>query len=260
MTVTAVVFEPSNLFYYISLLDPKRPIEFPELFAVVRLAHKYNIEEMLGQALHILKLFYTTSFRQYERESYSHVNFVRPKLVHHIGAVNLARLTNTPSMLPLALYHCCGLSGSVIDGWKRGSGETEYLSMQDIKALIDGRDDLSGRGFAMLLNILDPYPAQGCTQPSLCGISLASLVRSVERDSVGDYAMLDGWATEIKRLARELEICRRCRNAVLKRDVAERREVWEQLPSIFGLSEAECRWNAPVAGDDSSSDSGNDWA
>ena len=65
---------------------------------------------------------------------------------------------------------------------------------------------------------------------------------------------------EIKRLARELEICRRCRNAVLKRDVAERREVWEQLPSIFGLSEAECRWNAPVAGDDSSSDSGNDWA
>ena len=237
------------------LLDHKRPIAFPELFAVVRLAHKYNIEGVLEQALHILKLFYTTSFCQYERKAYSHVNFVRPKLVHHIGAVNLARLTNSLSILPFALYGCCGLSGRVMDGWKRDTGDTEYLSMQDLRAIITGRDKLAQKGFAAMLTIFDDDPSYHCTQRDLCNISLRGIIRNVEWDGDEHYAVLDSWAWQIKRLAKELSICKQCRDALLKRDVAERRDAWGDLPLMFGLSEVECQWNQAVAGEQGSSDS-----
>ncbi|PIL26458.1 hypothetical protein GSI_12216 [Ganoderma sinense ZZ0214-1] len=241
-----------------SFLDHKRPIEFPELFAVVRLAHKYNIENLLEQALHVLKQFYTTSFSKYERRPHSHPNFARPRLVHHIGAVNLARLTNTLSILPIALYHCCALSGTVMDGWTRDTGETEYLSMQDLRAVLTARGELVGRGFAMLLNIFEDHPAQDCAQPGLCGIVLTGLIRSVEWMPSDECNVLDSWEVEIRRLARELEICKTCRRAMSKRDVKERRDVWDMLPAIFGLSKAECQWDVPVPGDDGSSDSDSD--
>ncbi|KAI1795295.1 hypothetical protein LXA43DRAFT_1178771 [Ganoderma leucocontextum] len=235
-----------------TLLDRKRPIAFPALFAVVRLAHKYNIEDLLDQALHILKLFYTTSFREFEHKAYSHVNFVPPALAHHVGAVNLARLTNTPSILPLALYHCCGLSGRVMDGWTRETGETEYLSTQDLRAVITGRDGLTQKGFTMLLNIFDDDPAPGCSQRALCGISLNGLIRTVGWEGGGKYDVLDSWEPVIRRFAKELDMCKQCRNALLKREVMERREVWSNLPFMFELSKVECQWNTPGYGKSSS--------
>nr|VWP01108.1 Beta-glucosidase (EC [Ganoderma boninense] len=127
-----------------------------------------------------------------------------------------------------------------MDGWTRDTGETEYLSMQDLRALITGRGDLAGRGFAALLNTFEDYPAHDCTQPSLCGIGLTGLARSVEWNPQDGCTVLESWEVEIKRLAKELDICKQCRGAMLKRDVAERMSLWSMLLSIFGLSKVEC--------------------
>ena len=237
------------------LLHRKNPIAFPELFAVIRLAHKYNIEDLLEQGLHILKKFYTASFREVESDAYHHVNLLKPSLVHHIGAVTLARLTNTPSVLPFALYNCCGLAGRVMDGWTRDTGETEYLSMQDLRAIITGRDQLAQNGFRMLLSIFDEEPSLDCTQPASCGIGLSGLIRSVRWEGAGEYDVLHSWEPVIRRFAKELDLCGQCRAALLRRDVRERREAWSELPVMFGLSKVECRWDTPETGHQSSSDS-----
>nr|VWP01109.1 Two-component-like hybrid sensor histidine kinase 1 [Ganoderma boninense] len=239
-----------------TLLQCKRPIAFPELFAIIRLSHKYNIEDLLGQGLHILKTLYTTSFRQFEGDAYRHANLQYPHPEYHIGAVNLARLTNNLSILPVALYHCCGLSGKVMDGWTRDTGETEFLSAQDIRAVITGRDQLARKGFRTLLNIFDEDTSSGCTQPGVCMIGLAGLIRSVRWDGAGEYDILDSWKPVIKRFTKELGLCKPCRDRLVKRDLKERREVWEKLPSLFGLSKDDCQWNKPVGGDDSESNSG----
>ncbi|PIL26456.1 hypothetical protein GSI_12214 [Ganoderma sinense ZZ0214-1] len=236
-----------------TLLQGTRPISFPELFAVIRLSHKYNIEDLLEQGLYILKTFYTTSFHQFTSEAYRNVNLLEPNHVHHIGAVNLARLTNTPSVLPVALYYCCGLSGKVMDGWTREMGDTEYLSAQDIRAVLTGRDQLARKGFWMLVNIFKEEPSMGCTMRSACAISLAGLIRGTRWDGAGDYDVLDSWEPAIKRYAKELDICKQCRDALLKRDVKERRAIWARLPSMFGLSEDGCQWNALAVDDDKSS-------
>ena len=142
-----------------------------------------------------------------------------------------------------------------MDGWTRDTGETEYLSMQDLRAIITGRDQLAQNGFRMLLSIFDEEPSLDCTQPASCGIGLSGLIRSVRWEGAGEYDVLHSWEPVIRRFAKELDLCGQCRAALLRRDVRERREAWSELPVMFGLSKVECRWDTPETGHQSSSDS-----
>ena len=60
-----------------------------------------------------------------------------------IAAVNIARLTDMPSMLPFALYLVCTLEGSAIDGYERRDGSVEHLSAQDLKLCMNARGALA---------------------------------------------------------------------------------------------------------------------
>ncbi|KAI1795299.1 hypothetical protein LXA43DRAFT_1090948 [Ganoderma leucocontextum] len=119
-------------------------------------AHKYHISSVQDQEICALQESCLTSD--------FNVHFGPPnpqismKSVHYIGAVNLARLTDTPLMLPLALYRCCYLGGKLLDGWTREDGTVEYLSPEDVKRCFNARIVLSRREVLLVSRLLDAVP------------------------------------------------------------------------------------------------------
>ncbi|EJF60290.1 hypothetical protein DICSQDRAFT_63386 [Dichomitus squalens LYAD-421 SS1] len=116
------------------LASSKEPqYSFDQVSALVRLAHKYGVQDVLDRSLRALQdARYTKDFSRYlELELDPTECDVKISPVHAIGAVNLAQLTQTSALLPLALYDCCQYGGDVLDGWRRDDGEVEYLSRED---------------------------------------------------------------------------------------------------------------------------------
>ena len=83
------------------------PVEFSTVTALVKLGHKYAIPDVLDDALSRFKQYYPNNITSYHlgRGSLrSDVIIARPQ--DAITAIHLARLTNTPSILPAAFLVC----------------------------------------------------------------------------------------------------------------------------------------------------------
>ncbi|RPD55205.1 hypothetical protein L226DRAFT_493329 [Lentinus tigrinus ALCF2SS1-7] len=134
--------------------DPKIPIE--ELLSVARLAHKYDVGELLRQAIACLQTYYTNKLAIWRARNQGgnvafEMSYEFP--AYAIGVVNLARLTETSSMLPLALYDCCSLGGRIVHGWARQDGTVEHLSVEDLERCIDGSLALAIRALSSPFNL-----------------------------------------------------------------------------------------------------------
>ncbi|OCH84595.1 hypothetical protein OBBRIDRAFT_697657, partial [Obba rivulosa] len=82
--------------------DPTR-VNFEEVAALAGLSHKYGIEDLCDASLARLKTMFPTQL------SIWHDMGVDMSVSNAIQAVNLACLTGTTSILPVALYLCCQL-------------------------------------------------------------------------------------------------------------------------------------------------------
>ncbi len=92
------------------------PRTFNEISAAIRLAHKYHIQDVQDQALASLKTgMYSSDFDDwFMPPTLACLKDLKPSAA--ISVVNLARLTDTPSLLPGALYLCSHLGGRLLDG------------------------------------------------------------------------------------------------------------------------------------------------
>ncbi|KAI0742366.1 hypothetical protein C8Q80DRAFT_1273052 [Daedaleopsis nitida] len=119
---------PEDLRLFLRVLIPKtkrlffperEKSGFPQVYAVVRLAHRYIVEDALLQGISALKAYYADDFESFLKSSCTGELPIDLFQSHcePIGAVNLARLIDMPSLLPAALYDCCGLDGDVLDGY-----------------------------------------------------------------------------------------------------------------------------------------------
>ena len=137
--------------------------------ALVRLAHKYHIQPVQDQAIAALRLFdFTDDFDTYFTGVANNTRSLMTKDAHAIGAVNIARLTDTPSMLPFALYHCAYLGGALLEGWKRRDGTVEQLSHADLQRCIDGRVTLAEEQRILIYQLLNEEAGEECLHPWIC--------------------------------------------------------------------------------------------
>lgn len=105
---------------------PENDLELDELSYRIRLAHKYGAEDLLKESVQHLQALYPTSFIEWEKTR-------RPYSSRAITAVNLAHLTNTPSILPTALYACCQLpDDNLLEGAVHSDGTTDTLNRSDL--------------------------------------------------------------------------------------------------------------------------------
>ena len=75
-----------------------------------------------------------------------------------IGVVNFVRLTNTPFLLPTALYACCHLRGELLDGWMREDSTIEHLCTEDLKRCLNASVALGQQQLRVLSRIFGPVP------------------------------------------------------------------------------------------------------
>lgn len=210
---------------------------FDEVAALARLAHKYHVQDIEDEALDLLRQPYTDSFDEWvagkKPESIS------VERVHAIGAVNVARLTGMTSMLPIALYYCCNLGSNLLDGWKREDGHIEHLSVDDLKRCFTARETLCKTGAQIFLKIFHDQPSATCLNVEKCRTALSEMTQSRVKfhlPTAVECRVLRSWKRVIDADSLTYGICIMCKMDLFARDEEARREVWDKLPDIFGVS------------------------
>ena len=171
---------------------------------------------------------------------------------HAIGAVNLARLTDTPLMLPTALFWCCHLGGALLDGWTREDGTVEHLSAADLKLCFDARFALGREQHIVCSRVFTAGPAERCTKRALCTPLLICMARLLVEDGIdlgmhsNIHALCD-FSDAMRQVELMGSLCGACTQAVLERQEVERKRVWYALPRLLGIVVE--GWPKPAADD-----------
>ncbi|TBU39732.1 hypothetical protein BD309DRAFT_969065 [Dichomitus squalens] len=216
---------------------PDHKYTFNELEAMARLAHKYQIEDVLEQAISLLKTYYTDQSVKWETYHDPSVLPFSHRDANPIGIVLLARVLEESSMLPVAFYWCAILGNKILDGWKRHDGKTMYLSREDAKAAVAGYGALSRDYGPMLHRIFAATDVQACTSRDKGGCKEAIEWMRARVEALLARAppqMLNhSWTRNILHFQR---LCTACKDELVQRDKVERRKLWCSLPAMFGLS------------------------
>ena len=156
--------------------------------------------------------------------------------VHAIGAINLARLTGTTSILPCAFYHCCTLGGAVVDGWKREDGSVERLSDEDLKRCINGRDGLSRLIADEVAELLGDSPNDDCPVLSDCRRALSFSTYDIcQIQDLGGARIFSTHDEVYRVMIGTGEWCDDCQDVI--KDLVERQrdKMWNALPGLFDV-------------------------
>ena len=205
---------------------------FTQLSSLIRLAHKYQVEDVQTQALDALKTDFTDNFEEWDDvEDYLAVG---GGPLRGIEVIYLARLIDAPSMLPLAFYMCLGAGSRVVEGFKREDGTVVHLSSSDLMRFIDGYGAAIRERDLWLHRLChDPFPS--CDTRLSCHASLVTLREEMaEQTDLLDFLHPhDAYFTDVQY---PHGYCEQCLDTLKKRDLEERRTLWNELPSMFGLT------------------------
>ena len=145
-------------------------------------------------------------------------------------------MTDTPTLLPLALYSCAYLGGSILDGWTREDGTVEHLSCVDVRRCIDAGVVLTDELTLLLSRLFDARPSRECVSRIACIAELRRVHDIVLRSGfTRRMRPLHDWTDTITALE-EGSPCGRCREELLARNERERKRVFDSLPEIFGIT------------------------
>ncbi|KAI1795326.1 hypothetical protein LXA43DRAFT_882141 [Ganoderma leucocontextum] len=233
-----VLLPNSRIHYHMTRANPIRT--FDELSAVIRLAHKYHISQVQEQALALLKKYSlnATSITTYSSPPPHSQLILDPRL--NIGVVNLARLTDTPSLLPLALYCCTYLGGDLFDGWTHEDGTIEHLSEPDIHRCVDARAVLMHEHTLFLSSLFDDTVSADCGRPHHCAPNLRQAQRNAvcSKELALEMDALKNWDEVVKLLGDGGvgRLCRCCIDELLERNEKGRKKIFDKLPEIFVIT------------------------
>ncbi len=157
--------------------------------------------------------------------------------VEAIGAIHLARLSNTPSILPLAFCKCLELGGSVVEGWTRKDKSVVHLGQEDLIRLINGRNKLVRARAEQFVGIFFAPLSPGCECMYDCRSRLDDVFKLALCEQSGNLAVLASLTPfiEEKWPVYYTSKCVVCRDPVAKREVDERRKLWMKLPGMFDI-------------------------
>ena len=225
------------------------PIQFPVLASLIRMGHKYAVQDVLDNALARLKRYYTTDFAAWQdsaaRARYVLSNDIKDAFV----AIELARLTNTQSILPTAFLECCGhmpstfldLPDEVRPSRLDYKDRISALSSPDLGRLFRGKVYLTRYCAARILRLVNEVPCSQCFAPDACAATRSSALEFCLRGT-GIRGTFDDQSAFLP-LAEKFwdeddwdQFCDRCRASSIRADNEAREQLWDRLPNIFALS------------------------
>ena len=203
---------------------------FDQIFAVVRLSHKYQVDDILQQAMTHLTKHYT-----FRPGLSAGVSPFTP--THGIGAVSLAILTETPMILPRALLDCASLGSSVLDGWEREDGSVEHLSEAHLRLVLDARNRLIMEAFYSLKKIFGSLPGIYCTNWDSCRTRQCDLLlegMDMSNSAFEPKSIFESWEYLLDE-DHDWGLCIRCVEEVGRNQENMLADLWRCLPTFFGL-------------------------
>ena len=222
--------------------------------AIVRLDHKYELTGLYDQVMNYLTSYYTTSFDAWT--NYKRTLSWSPEPIHAICAINIARLTNTTSILPAAFYMCATLGPDIALGAPLEDGSTEHLTPEDMHLVFELKTRLAAENARAAFFLFQARTAQACSGNVWRGNCTTAWNELLERAGepeaphpIASERALDSWMwnTEWPRVPlierfegrapeRHPSLCNGCMDRLRARERGMRREVWRKLPKFIGLT------------------------
>ena len=222
-----------NAFSYYYANDEMLPVSFGILASLIRMGHKYGIAHILNDALGRLKKYYPSDQATWLDVS-GRAKHVTAAPLDAITAIELARLTDTPSIIPTAYLVCC-------DQIKTRDGTIVHrLDPEDASRVLWAHAALGRYAANRILSLSVTMPCSTCESPVSCSqasrrltrarclaIPVDSAWRKMDHRSV--FAPLDDWFLGDS-MPRP---CPQCVAAVRTYDLEERTRLWKILPAIL---------------------------
>ncbi|KAH9829559.1 uncharacterized protein C8Q71DRAFT_400750 [Rhodofomes roseus] len=211
--------------------------EFDDVANCIRLAHKYGIQDVLEDSLEELKKYFPATFDAFATRLTSETS------TDAIVAANLARLTNTLSILPAALYGCCQLDGKeLLEGKVRKDGVVDTLNFEDLGHCTDGMRRLCTLNVQLASDVFSPLDNAECVIIDRCNTSLATLqLKWIHRIPRGNGDVLAPWDLRgydrKKKPKPSSPLCASCIALLEARATTLRQRIWSELPDVFNLKE-----------------------
>jgi len=223
-------------------------IDFSLLAAITRLAHKYQVKDLLKDAVNRLERLFPITYEDF-METFRDVRFDRGR--HAIEAVNLARLIGDDFILPSILYHCAQLDAlTVIRGQTRPDGTVETLSSKDLEICLRGRDALIQTKTIIFTKALTLDQGarfrDGCEDEECCRHVMAYTAEEMATNSGGfsitTFGLFDRrfkeWAMD-RVLAPTSGLCHYCCSFMTRTYEEECEKAWARLPALLQI---EANW------------------
>ncbi|RPD60934.1 hypothetical protein L227DRAFT_563357 [Lentinus tigrinus ALCF2SS1-6] len=206
--------------------------DFTTLSSLIRMGHKYQVEDVVEAGLEYLRSFYPPRLAHDEGMPDGPPNFSKRD---HIGVVNLARLTNSPDLLPVAFLHCCMLDPrELVKGIEREDGTTETLSPDDLATVLIAREELIKADALDCLYILDVN--ENCCSVEECRETLMEVLTSSiavqeQRSFSADWR--EPWRPFLEKIG--AVPCEACIEGIEVNEETRLEELCGRWPKIVGL-------------------------
>ncbi|KAI9061825.1 hypothetical protein FKP32DRAFT_1594026 [Trametes sanguinea] len=177
-----------------------------------------------------------------DEDVYPWIGDIRPpgfRMSHAIGVVNLARLTHTHSILPVALAQCALLSEELYNGLEREDGTRETLGADDAKRVCMGRSLLVQSLYQAWERVFSQIHTE--IRYQLCFNCIALCRQTWKRASAQPLHPLDTWPRLAKWTLPQWSpqadggYCAPCSDLLTSQAKEERKRLHLKLPEIMGL-------------------------
>ena len=149
-----------------------------------------------------------------------------------IHVIQIARLIEDDSMLPVALMVCSALGEAAMDGFKREDGSVDGLSRDDLKLCLSVTVPLVMANMDMCLEVFKVEVSKDCLRPVMCRNAFNECLE--ECTGYTDGPLICTGLDALLDIAK-IRLCESCYEmaATLSED-AERR-IWSWLPKLMGV-------------------------
>ncbi|RDX49512.1 hypothetical protein OH76DRAFT_1310765, partial [Lentinus brumalis] len=215
--------------------------------AIIRLSHKYRIERLQEEALTVLKDQYCNTLDAYDRRVSVYARPVSESCIpttHMIEIIELARLTDTTSLLPVAFYETQGmLLELLMDSWLRENGTVVHLSRGDLQRCVNSRADFHNASLDRTLRMVrlaDTVTCELGCRPTLihfCGGLDSDMYLCLE-DPLGRDTSQCSWSWLVENYdcyPDGIAPCETCIAKVRAQEKEDREKLWARLPWIFSI-------------------------
>lgn len=228
-------------------LDSRRlPIAYDDFRALVKIALKYDVTEIINEAKYRLaRVFPTESLDKWDPNLQPDGD-TTPIIIdidESIDLLHLVRDLEMETILPLGFYTCCNIDNSEI--FASAQYNEEDIDIEDISKCLEGRKTLMEEASVIMRSFLEfavssSQRPPNCSTPSRCRLAFEFLALwSIDHGwhyYPSPLSNLDPYLDK-EQMKPNSKLCKPCDEALRKTLNERRHNTWRKLGEIFEVPE-----------------------